>query len=83
MKHTAPHFGLANLSVYSGGCVDGEPEVVLVGDSVITFVETPNGITQCLDGVKILDIVELAPVLIDHHPTALPIMTQGIVPSLH
>lgn len=73
---TTAHFSPANLSVYSGGCVNRDPEVLLVGDSIIRFVEVPNGITYRLPGAKILDIVELAPTLIDRHPTALTIIVH-------
>eukprot|EP00064_Thunnus_orientalis_P008117 superscaffoldBa00000948_g8140 len=71
-----PHFGPASLSIYSGGHVDGEHEVLLVGDSIIQFVEVPNGITYCLQGAKILDIIELVPALIDRHLTALIIIVH-------
>ncbi len=37
----------ANLTVYSGGCADREPEFLLVGDSIVRFVGIPNGITYC------------------------------------
>ena len=67
--NTAPHFSPASLSIYSGGHVDGEHEVLLVGDSIMQFVEVPNGITYCLQGAKILDIIELVPALIDCHLT--------------
>ncbi len=48
----------------------------MVGDSIIRFVEVPNGTTYCLPGAKILDIVELIPALIDRLPTALNIIVH-------
>ena len=43
-----------NLSLYSGGCENGEPELLLVGDYIIRFAEIPNRITYCLSGAKIV-----------------------------
>lgn len=57
------------LAIYSGGCADREREFLLVGDSIMRFVEIPNGITYCWPGAKILDMVKLIPVLTDIHTT--------------
>lgn len=59
------------LSVYSGGCLDNNPQF-LAED----FVELSQGLT-CLPGSKILNLVELIPALTDLHPTAQTIVGHG------
>lgn len=60
----------SKFSVYTGGCKDRQPEILIVGDSIIRSVELPGAITYCLPGAKVTDIIELSPVLIDRHPSA-------------
>lgn len=58
------------LSAYNGGCKDRQPEILVIGDSIVRSVELPGAITYCLPGAKFADIIELSPVLIDLHPSA-------------
>lgn len=57
-------------AIYNGGCVDRHPEIIIIGDSIIRYVELPGAITYCLPGSKVVDIIELTPVLTDLHPSA-------------
>ena len=60
----------SKLSFFKGVCKDGEPEILIIGDSIIRYVEIPGAHTYCLSGGKIIDMLELAPALIDLYPSA-------------
>ena len=52
-------------SAYYGGCKDSPPEILVIGDSIVRFVELPCAITYCLSGGKTTDFIELTPALLD------------------
>lgn len=56
--------------MYNGGCKDRQPEILIIGDSIIRYVEIPGAITYCLSGAKVTVIMKLTSVLIDCHPCA-------------
>ena len=58
------------ISVYDSGCVNHAPEILIIGDSIIRNVVLPGSITFCISGGKTADLIELAPALIDLHPSA-------------
>lgn len=60
----------SKLVIYNGGCRDRQPEILIIGDSIIRSVELPGAITYCLPGSKVAYIIELSPVLTDLHPSA-------------
>uniref|UniRef100_A0A3B4U6Q4 SGNH hydrolase-type esterase domain-containing protein n=1 Tax=Seriola dumerili TaxID=41447 RepID=A0A3B4U6Q4_SERDU len=57
-----------NLAVYSTSVVSRNPEILIVGDSVVRYLTLPGAITYCLS--------ELIPTLIDLHPTVNIVLTN-------
>ncbi len=52
------------LAVYSA--VSSNPEILIVGDSIVRYLTLPCAITS---GGKVVDLIEIIPTLIDLHPT--------------
>ncbi|KAL7404434.1 hypothetical protein ABVT39_014751 [Epinephelus coioides] len=48
---------------------DAQHGVLLLGDSMVRFVELPHTITYCFSGFKVADMIEQAPAIIDLHPS--------------
>lgn len=61
------HFS-PKLSVYKGNCKD--PEILIIGDSIIRSVSLPGAFTYCLSGGRVADMIELASALFDLLPSA-------------
>uniref|UniRef100_A0A671TMH6 SGNH hydrolase-type esterase domain-containing protein n=1 Tax=Sparus aurata TaxID=8175 RepID=A0A671TMH6_SPAAU len=57
------------LDTYSSCGVSSNPELLIVGDSIVRYLTLPGAITYCLSGGKVVYIVELIPTLIDLHPS--------------
>lgn len=51
------------------GSSTDQPEILVVGDSIVRYVELPGAVTYCLSGGKVLELIELIPVLIVRHPS--------------
>lgn len=64
-KHS--HRGIA---AWWGRCLVSSLEFLLVGDSIVHFVELHRGLTYCFSGAKILDIAQYIPTIIELHPSA-------------
>ena len=58
-----------NLTIYNGGCLNGQPSILVIGDSITRFIKLPCGITYCYSGCKVSDVPLDIPALLDHHPT--------------
>ncbi len=48
--------------------MSSNPEILIVGDSVVRYLTLPGAITYCLSCGKVVDIIELIPTPIDLHP---------------
>ena len=48
---TVPVNHLSDLIIYNGGCLNGQPQVLLIGDSIIRFVKRSGGhyLLYCLE----------------------------------
>lgn len=57
------------LAVNSNSAISSNPEILIVGDSIVRYLTLPGAITYCLSGGKVVDLIELIPTLIDLHPT--------------
>lgn len=62
-------FQFSNFATYDGGCLNGQPEILIIGDSITRFVKIPCGITYCFSGFRILDVLEHAPAIVEQHPS--------------
>ncbi len=56
--------------------VSNNPEILIVGDSIVRHLTLPGAITYCLSGGKVNDLIELFPTLIDLHPTVNFVLTH-------
>lgn len=59
----------SKLAVYTDNLGTARPEILIVGDSIVRFVNLPGAVTYCLSGGKTADFIELIPVLLDFHPS--------------
>lgn len=57
------------LAFYNSGVVSSNPEILIVGDSVIRCLTLPGAITHCTSGGKVVNLIELIQTLTDLHPT--------------
>ena len=57
------------LTTYDGGCLNGQPEILVIGVSITRFIKLPCGITYCFSGCKVSDFSLHIPALLDRHPT--------------
>ena len=57
------------LATYNNCMVSSNPEILIVGDSIVRHLTLPGAITYCLSGGKVIDLIELITTLIDLHPT--------------
>ncbi|KAL2102901.1 hypothetical protein ACEWY4_002069 [Coilia grayii] len=45
------------------------PEILIVGDSIVRDLITPSAINYCISGGRVIDISQLIPSLFDRHPS--------------
>ncbi|KAL2077886.1 hypothetical protein ACEWY4_027390 [Coilia grayii] len=45
------------------------PEILIVGDSIVRDLIIPSAITYCISGGRVIDISQLIPSLLDRHPS--------------
>lgn len=57
------------LTVYDGAYLNGQPEILVIGDSISRFVELPCALTNCFSGCKTLDASIHILAILDRHPT--------------
>ncbi len=69
----------SNCAVYDGGCVSGEQEILVIGDSVTRFIKPACGLTFCFFGFEVLDVLDYAPALIEKYPTAHTVILHVIM----
>ena len=65
-----------NLTIYNGGCLSGQPEILVIGTSITRFIKLPFGITYCFSGCKVSDVSFHNPALLDRHPTVHTVIVQ-------
>lgn len=50
------------------GDAECDPEILIVGDSIVRHLILPRAVTYCVSGGRIIDISKLIPTLLDVHP---------------
>ena len=57
-----------NLTIYDGGCLSSQPEILGIGDSISRFIMLPWGITYCFS-CKVSGISIYIKAIFNHYPT--------------
>ena len=58
-----------NLTIYDGGCLNGQPGILVIGNSITRSIQIPCGITYCFSGCKVSNVSLHIPALLDRYPT--------------
>ena len=69
MEASIPARMSSRLAVFNNTKHNRKPSALVLGDSLVRHLILPGAITYCLSGGKIAEMIELAPTLVELHPT--------------
>lgn len=58
-----------HTTIHFNSDIQCNPEILIVGDSIVKDLIIPNAITYCVPGGKVIDISKLIPSLLGRHPS--------------